>query len=120
MQQIELDCIFSNIFSQLQELKSKRLNQIHMQDFNIDIIRKIQQSAENTTSNSAKVSFSENSHTSDEKLVFGEKTLLSKWKLRRRSKKIFKLQRKIEKGYISAVDDSIKIVEKVYKKFLEC
>lgn len=121
MQQVELDYIFSKILAQLEQLKSKRLNQLHMQDYNVDIIQKIVNKSSDKQTDTTKLNFfNSNMHTSDNlEIVYNEKTVLSKWRLRRRAKKIFKLQKRIEKGYISAVDAAINIVNKVHKDCLE-
>lgn len=122
MQAIEIEYIFSKIRAELEQLKSKRLNQLHMQDYNIDIIQKISTiENESLKNDSSKIDFiNKNMHTSNNlNIVYYDKTVLSKWRLRRRAKKIFKLQQRIEKGYIAAVDASIHIVNKIYKECLE-
>lgn len=111
----ELDIFVNILFAELQRLKSDRLKSLHLQDFNLDILRlDSKKSKINNKQTSAEINLQ-----NLQNLVFGEKVNLSKWKLKRRAKKIYKIQQKIERGYISGVDKSISVVEKIYKSFWE-
>ena len=123
----EIDCLINKILSELHSLKSDKLKKIRMQDFNIDIIKKIinkplQHTKSNTIEqNNQPKTVNVSSLTTEKALeiTYGEKINLSAWKLRRRAKKIYKLQNKIDKGYINGIEKSISIVEKIYSRFLE-
>lgn len=108
----EIDTLMNKILVELHSLKSKKLKAMQLQDFNIDIIRK-------STEQENKPTFSTRITTGNEQLFFGDKITLSKWKLKKRAKKIFKLQKKVVDGYISGIEKSIAIVENVYDKFLK-
>ena len=123
----EIDCLINKILSELHSLKSDKLKSIRMQDFNIDIIKKtINKPLKSTKINSIEQNnqpktINVSSLTTEKALeiTYGEKINLSSWRLKRRAKKIYKLQNKIDKGYINGIEKSISIVEKLYDKFLD-
>ena len=106
-----IDVLINQILADLQRLKAERLKSLHMQDFNVDIIQKKTKGKSQVNAILGEQSL--------EDFIFNNKYTMSKFMLKRRAKKIYKMQKTIEKGYISAVDKSIAIVEKAYKDFFK-
>ena len=113
----DVDVLLNKILASLQALKSKKLKGLHMQDFNVDLL-KIERKKDNVKQNTTP-GFEKFSVAMSEEFGYGIKPNLSKWKLKRRARKIFKLQKKVEHGYINAIEKCIEVVEKEYKEFLK-
>lgn len=127
MRNEDISVLISEILVELNRLKAERLRSIHMQDFNVDVIRK--ETKDKTQTDNAPGTGKKYTYNPLNKLtvandsllnyIYKDKSVLSKFSLKRRAKKVYKLQKNIENGYISAVDKCIKIVEKAFNAYME-
>lgn len=106
---------YSTLLAELYKKKSASLEKNRLVDFNIDIVKLEKKIAKKkgTFKNDQDVEFMVDKEVYCEYLNKYKNTL-SKRKLRKRGKKLFILEKKLEKGYIAGVRDCIKIVENIF------